>query len=259
MIIVVWRLPSTKNSLTCRFSGKKANDSSGKRILYRAIACCYAHPIGLVWVRILKFYNWLICAKALAAFTCLAFITEVDAQTVYKCKVTRSDGSVTTDYSSIPCGNEHEHLTVDTSSGTTNYVGRSDPINEISILLKSVNADIAAGHSSAKLMSLKAIIEELQLEIDKYERSTVNSISYNPDKAHKRLTELPEEIAHDLYAAIIAACNERAENVCKLDAEISKLREPYQTYEKRKVEEELKKQRDIDSRKDKIAGEGRPR
>lgn len=202
-------------------------------------------------MRILKYYNGLISVKALAACVFFSLPTAVHAQTVYKCKVARSDGSVTTEYSSIPCGNEHEHLTIDTSSGTTNYVGCSDPGNEISILLKAVHADIAAGHSSAKLMSLKAIIDELLLEIDKYERSTLDGISYNPDKAHKKFAEMPEEIAHDLYAAIIAACNDRAENVCKLDPEIDELRDLYLAYEKRKVEEELIEQRDIVSRKDK--------
>lgn len=204
----------------------------------------------------MKYYNPLTFVKALAACAFLVFVTEVDAQTVYKCKVTRSDGSVTTEYGSTLCGNDPEHLKVDTSVGTTNYVGRSDPANEVSILLKSVNADIATGNSSEKLRSLKAIIDELLLEIDKSEISSIDGISYNPDKAHKKLAEIPEDIAHDLYAAIIAACNDRAENVCKLDAEIVDLRDSYQAYEKRKLEEERIKQRDIASRKDSIERDG---
>lgn len=227
-----------------------------KRILYRAIACCWAEPVCLVRARILKYYNPITFVKALAACAFLVFITEVHAQTVYKCKVARSDGTVTTEFSSTVCGNEHEHLEVDTSVGTTNYVGRSDPANEVSILLKAVNADIAAGRSSEDLRSLKTIIDELLLEIDKSERSRIGGISYNPDKAHKRLAEIPEDIAHDLYAAIIAACNNRAENICKLEAEIADLRDSYQAYEKRKVEEERIKQRDIASRKDSIERDG---
>ena len=119
-----------------------------------------------------------------------------------------------------------------------------------------MNADIATGNSSEKLRSLKAIIDELLLEIDKSEISSIDGISYNPDKAHKKLAEIPEDIAHDLYAAIIAACNDRAENVCKLDAEIVDLRDSYQAYEKRKLEEERIKQRDIASRKDSIERDG---
>ena len=65
------------------------------------------------------------------------------AQSVFKCVIDNPDGSRQTVFSATPCAAESEHLMVRASALSVRKVGRSDPGNEVAVLLASAERDTA--------------------------------------------------------------------------------------------------------------------
>lgn len=129
------------------------------------------------------------------------------AQSVFKCVIANPDGSRQTVFSATPCAAESEHLMVRASALSVRKVGRSDPGNEVAVLLASAERDIASGHAGDQLRKLFSILEQLEAAIEQGE-------SAESGAPPKKLNLLPRDTADAIFAAALRACEEGAANIC---------------------------------------------
>ena len=146
-------------------------------------------------------------ATRLALILALSGSALAQSQSVFKCVIPNPDGSRQTVFSATPCAGESEHLMVRASAHSVRKIGRSDPGNEVALLLASAERDIASGNTGQYLRKLFGILEQLEFAIEQGE-------SADSGAPPKKLSLLPRDTVEAIFASASLACEEGAENVC---------------------------------------------